>query len=145
MGVERAYSDTHVMKHRHRRNFAIEDTRREGRQLRTRDRSDGHGWVKSDPVFSTLEGVSSATTAEFKKRPFGVKRYTPGYQGKGAMIIDMQDKSRYPGDAMGQAAVGGVRIGMVLKSVAGEDVSQWDFEDIMELLNDQGFSAINYP
>jgi len=111
---------------------------REGRQLRTRDRSDGHGWVKSDPVFSTLEGVSSATTAEFKKRPFGVKRYTPGYEGKGAMIIDMQDKSRYPGDAMGQAAVGGVRIGMVLKSVAGEDVSQWDFEDIMELLNDQG-------
>mmetsp|Transcript_65800 Transcript_65800/g.146130 ORF Transcript_65800/g.146130 Transcript_65800/m.146130 type:complete len:616 (+) Transcript_65800:40-1887(+) len=111
---------------------------REGRQLRTRDRSDGHGWVKSDPVFSTLEGVSSATTAEFKKRPFGVKRYTPGYEGKGAMVIDMQEKSRYPGDAMGQVAVGGVRIGMVLKSVGGQDVSQWDFEDIMDLLNDQG-------
>lgn len=26
----------------------------------------------------------------FKKRPFGVKRYTPGYEGKGAMVIDMQ-------------------------------------------------------
>ncbi|CAJ1356264.1 unnamed protein product [Effrenium voratum] len=40
---------------------------------------------------------------------------------------------------MGQAAVGGVRtIGMVVKSVAGQDVSQWDFEDIMDLLNDQG-------
>ncbi|CAJ1388343.1 unnamed protein product [Effrenium voratum] len=74
----------------------------------------------------------------FKKRPFGMKRYTPGYQGKGAMVIDMQEKSRYPGDAMGQAAVGGVRIGMVVKSVAGQDVSQWDFEDIMDLLNDQG-------
>lgn len=36
-------------------------------------------------------------------------RYTPGYQGKGAMVIDMQEKGRYPGDAMGQCAVGGVR------------------------------------
>lgn len=27
---------------------------------------------------------------------------------------------------------------MVLKSVAGKDVSQWDFEDLMDLLNDQG-------
>eukprot|EP00913_Durusdinium_trenchii_P013856 g13008.t1 len=83
---------------------------REGRQLRTRDRSDGHGWMKSDPIFSTLEGLGLAeATVEFKKRPFGVKRYTPGYQGKGAMVIDMQEKGRYPGDAMGQSAVGGVR------------------------------------
>jgi len=112
---------------------------REGRQLRTRDRSDGHGWMKSDPIFSTLEGLGvESTTVEFKKRPFGVKRYTPGYQGKGAMVIDMQEKGRYPGDAMGQAAVGGVRTGMVVKTVAGTDVSQWDFEDLMDLLNDQG-------
>lgn len=27
---------------------------------------------------------------------------------------------------------------MVVKTVAGKDVSQWDFEDIMDLLNDQG-------
>lgn len=112
---------------------------REGRQLRTRDRSDGHGWMKSDPIFSTLEGLGmESTTVEFKKRPFGVKRYTPGYQGKGAMVIDMQEKGRYPGDAMGQAAVGGVRTGMVVKTVGGKDVSQWDFEDLMDLLNDQG-------
>mmetsp|Transcript_56144 Transcript_56144/g.99984 ORF Transcript_56144/g.99984 Transcript_56144/m.99984 type:complete len:637 (+) Transcript_56144:67-1977(+) len=117
-----------------------EPERDDGRQLRTRDRSDGHGWVKSDPVFSTIQedGLGGGLTVEFKKRPFGVKRYTPGYLGKGTMVIEMQEQSRYPGDAMGQCAVNGVRTGMVVKTVGGVDVLERDFEDIMDMLNDQG-------
>mmetsp|Transcript_143667 Transcript_143667/g.358105 ORF Transcript_143667/g.358105 Transcript_143667/m.358105 type:complete len:645 (+) Transcript_143667:57-1991(+) len=114
---------------------------REGRQLRVRDRSDGHGWLRGDPTYtSTSESFAAADTVmtEYKRRPFGIKRYSPGVGGKGAMVMEMQEKSRYPGDAMGQAAVSGVRTGMVLKTVAGKDVRDWDFEDLMDLLNDQG-------
>lgn len=114
---------------------------KEARKLRVRDRSDGHGWLRGDPVFtSTSESLASADTleAEFKRRPFGVKRYTPGIGGKGAMVMDMQDKERYKGDAMGQAATRGVRLGMVLKAVNGRDVRDWAFEDLMDLVSDQG-------
>lgn len=114
---------------------------REGRQLRPRERSDGHGWIKGDPTWrSSGEAADSAETiqAEFKRRPFGVKRYTPGVGGKGAMIMDMFEKERYKGDALGQAAVKGVRTGMAIKAVAGKDVRTWDFEDIMGLLGDEG-------
>uniref|UniRef100_A0A7S0B8X2 PDZ domain-containing protein n=1 Tax=Pyrodinium bahamense TaxID=73915 RepID=A0A7S0B8X2_9DINO len=113
---------------------------RTGRQLRTRDRSDGHGWMKGDPTFNAAdEALATPTlTAEFKRRPFGVKRYSPGVNGKGAMVMDMQEKERYKGDAMGQAAVKGVRVGMAVVAVGGKDVRSWDFEDLMDLLNDQG-------
>ncbi|CAE8620922.1 unnamed protein product [Polarella glacialis] len=110
------------------------------RRLRTRDRSDGHGWVNSDPIFDPMDEAQLGETgsAEFKKRPFGVKRYTPGYGGKGAMVMDMMEKGRYKGDAMGQAADSGIRIGSVLTKVGDADVRSWDFEDIMDLLADQG-------
>eukprot|EP00434_Breviolum_minutum_P038654 symbB.v1.2.034295.t1/scaffold4401.1/size40130/5 len=42
--------------------------------------------------------------------------------------MDMNEKARYPGDPLGQAAVAG--------SVNGTDVRNWDFEDIMDLLED---------
>jgi len=106
--------------------------------LRPRDRADGHGWVKEDPDFNAANeaGVTATHTIELKKRPSGIKRYTHGIDGKGAMVMDMNEKARYPGDPLGQAAVAGVKKGYVLKSVNGQDVRSWDFEDIMDLLED---------
>lgn len=110
------------------------------RQLRPRNRDDGHGWLSGDPSFRSEDEASQTDgiTVEFKRRPFGVKRYCPGVGGTGAMVLDMLEKSRYPGDALGQAAVGGVAIGMIVKSINGQDVRSWDFEDIMDVLNDEG-------
>ncbi|CAK8986952.1 unnamed protein product [Durusdinium trenchii] len=111
---------------------------RQGRQLRPRDRADGHGWVKEDPDFNAADdsAVSATHTIELKKRPSGIKRYTHGIDGKGAMVMDMNEKARYPGDPLGQAAVAGVKKGYVVKTVNGTDVRNWDFEDIMDLLED---------
>ncbi|CAE7481514.1 PP5 [Symbiodinium natans] len=107
------------------------------RALRPRDRADGHGWVKEDPDFDAMNGAVTATHAvELKKRPSGIKRYTHGLDGKGAMVMDMHEKARYPGDPQGQAAVAGVKKGFVVKAVNGQDVRSWDFEDIMDLLED---------
>merc|ERR1719433_246511 len=39
---------------------------------------------------------------------------------------------------MGQSAVKGVKTGMVVKTVNGADVRGWAFEDIMDLIADQG-------
>eukprot|EP00930_Biecheleria_cincta_P033072 TRINITY_DN22909_c0_g1_i1.p1 TRINITY_DN22909_c0_g1~~TRINITY_DN22909_c0_g1_i1.p1 ORF type:complete len:666 (-),score=102.58 TRINITY_DN22909_c0_g1_i1:217-2214(-) len=110
------------------------------RQLRPRNRDDGHGWLSGDPSFRSEdeESQTDGVTAEFKRRPFGVKRYCPGVGGTGAMVLDMFEKSRYPGDALGQSAVAGVAVGMVVKSINGQDVRSWDFEDIMDVLNDEG-------
>eukprot|EP00931_Biecheleriopsis_adriatica_P010011 TRINITY_DN111107_c0_g1_i1.p1 TRINITY_DN111107_c0_g1~~TRINITY_DN111107_c0_g1_i1.p1 ORF type:complete len:641 (-),score=152.53 TRINITY_DN111107_c0_g1_i1:106-2028(-) len=110
------------------------------RQLRPRNRDDGHGWLSGDPAFrSTDESTQTAgPTVEFKRRPFGVKRYCPGMGGTGAMVLDMFEKARYPGDALGQCAVSGVTLGMIVKSINGQDVRSWDFEDIMDVLNDEG-------
>ena len=55
-------------------------------------------------------------------RPSGIKRYTHGVDGKGAMVMDMHEKARYPGDPQGQAAVAGVKKGFVVKAVNGTDV-----------------------
>lgn len=110
------------------------------RQLRPRDRTDGHGWIKGDPGFDSTksERIVETLSAEFKRRPFGVKRYSPGVGGKGAMVLEMQEKERYKGDAMGQVSVKGVKTGMILKTIQGIDVSGWDFEDIMDLIDDKG-------
>eukprot|EP00401_Gymnodinium_catenatum_P062242 CAMPEP_0117491234 /NCGR_PEP_ID=MMETSP0784-20121206/17960_1 /TAXON_ID=39447 /ORGANISM="" /LENGTH=665 /DNA_ID=CAMNT_0005286015 /DNA_START=1 /DNA_END=1998 /DNA_ORIENTATION=- len=110
------------------------------RRLRPRDRTDGHGWISGDPAFKSTDDdhVVAKHTAEFKRRPFGVKRYTPGTGGKGAMIIDMVEKARYKGDVLGQACTQGVTVGMVVKAINGTEVRDWDFEAIMEMLNDEG-------
>eukprot|EP00439_Symbiodinium_sp_Y106_P054418 s4722_g7.t1 len=83
------------------------------RPLRPRDRADGHGWVKEDPDFNAANdaGITATHTVELKKRPSGIKRYTHGLDGKGAMVMDMNEKARYPGDPLGQAAVAGVKKG----------------------------------
>jgi len=81
--------------------------------------------------------VESTIAAEYKKRPFGVLAYAPSTDGKGAMVLKMNEKSRYPGDPQGQAWVGGVRAGYAIKAVAGQDVSNWDFWDIMDIIDDK--------
>jgi len=111
---------------------------RKGRQLWTRNRSDGHGWMKGDPTFDAAKESTPDLKVEFKRRPFGMKRYSPGKRGQGAMVMDMQDKQRYKGDPLGQAVVNGVKTGMVITSVNGTDVREWDFEDLMDLINDVG-------
>eukprot|EP00913_Durusdinium_trenchii_P001823 g1689.t1 len=74
---------------------ALTIRRAEGRQLRPRDRADGHGWVKEDPDFNAADdsAVSATHTIELKKRPSGIKRYTHGIDGKGAMVMDMNEKA----------------------------------------------------
>jgi len=113
----------------------------EGTSLLQRKRCDGHGFAKGDPEFDVTDASSlgETVTVEFKKRPTGVMRYSHGTGGKGAIILDMQEKSRYPGDPKGQCALGGVKKKMVIKSIAGQECIDWSFIDIMDLLDDYEF------
>lgn len=109
--------------------------------LLQRKRCDNHGFAKGDPEFDVTDASSlgETVTVEFKKRPTGVARYSHGADGKGAIILDMQEKSRYPGDPKGQCALGGVKPKMVIKSIAGQECIDWNFVDIMDLLDDYEF------
>eukprot|EP00933_Yihiella_yeosuensis_P005597 TRINITY_DN110141_c0_g1_i1.p1 TRINITY_DN110141_c0_g1~~TRINITY_DN110141_c0_g1_i1.p1 ORF type:complete len:643 (-),score=139.68 TRINITY_DN110141_c0_g1_i1:335-2218(-) len=95
--------------------------------------------IKDPRTFSAgnAASVASTHTAQFKKRPFGVLAYAPSTDGKGAMVWEMKETSRYPGDPQGQAWVAGVRKHMAVKTVAGRDVTGMDFWDIMDLLDDK--------
>ncbi|CAE8603009.1 unnamed protein product [Polarella glacialis] len=53
------------------------------------------------------------------------------------MVWEMNEKSRYPGDPQGQAWVAGVKQGFLVKSVGGVDVSNYEFWDIMDLMDDK--------
>mmetsp|Transcript_31282 Transcript_31282/g.99749 ORF Transcript_31282/g.99749 Transcript_31282/m.99749 type:complete len:631 (-) Transcript_31282:362-2254(-) len=81
--------------------------------------------------------IVATHTSVFKKRPFGILAYAPSTSGKGAYILKMNEKSRYPGDPQGQAWVAGARRGYAIKTVAGKDVSNWDFLDIMDIIEDK--------
>ncbi|CAE8599886.1 unnamed protein product [Polarella glacialis] len=63
--------------------------------------------------------------------------YAPSTSGKGAMVWEMNEKSRYPGDPQGQAWVAGVKQGFLVKSVGGVDVSNYEFWDIMDMMDDK--------
>eukprot|EP00913_Durusdinium_trenchii_P022615 g21239.t1 len=78
---------------------------------------------------SDASQVESTVEIEFKKRPFGIRKYKPGPNNKGARIIEVIPQSRYPGDPLGQAHVAGVQNEWVVKSVNGRDVSQMDYEE----------------
>mmetsp|Transcript_116001 Transcript_116001/g.323074 ORF Transcript_116001/g.323074 Transcript_116001/m.323074 type:complete len:642 (+) Transcript_116001:82-2007(+) len=95
--------------------------------------------IKTPTTFDASDAsqVIGTYTAEFKKRPFGVLAYAPSSTGKGAMVWEMKELSRYPGDPQGQAFTAGVKKGYAVKAVAGQDVSTWDFWDIMDLLDDK--------
>merc|ERR1740138_901667 len=117
-------------------------TARQATSLLQRERCDGHGFAKNDPEFDTSDASSIGSgpaTVEFKKRPTGIMRYSHGKDGKGAIVLEMQEKSRYPGDPKGQAAVGGVQKFFVIKSIAGQECIDWSFIDIMDLLDDYEF------
>ena len=67
-----------------------------------------HFWLGASCTPKDVPFTSSAATGpgaevSFKKRPFGILRYTPGEGGKGAMVQEVIGKSRYPGDPQGQA------------------------------------------
>ncbi|CAE7856494.1 pph-5, partial [Symbiodinium necroappetens] len=95
--------------------------------------------VREPKTFDAADAssVAGSVTVEYKKRPFGVLAYAPSTNGKGAMVWQMNENSRYPGDPQGQAWTGGVKQYMAVKSVAGQDVSTWDFWDILDLLDDK--------
>jgi len=97
-----------------------------------------NGPKNADPPPVNVAGVSGATKeVTFKKRPFGIARYAPGTGGKGAVVMEVTQKSRYPGDPQGQAFVAGVQAGWVVKSVNGKDVTGVVFEEIMQMLDDE--------
>jgi len=101
---------------------------------------DSEGNKVKDPKTFDLTDASQIVgthTAEFKKRPFGVLAYAPSTTGKGAYIVKMNEKSRYPGDPQGQAWTAGARSGYAIKTVAGQDVSSWEFWDIMDIIDDK--------
>lgn len=95
--------------------------------------------IKAPPDFDVSDAsqVVATHTAEFKKRPFGVLAYAPSTSGKGCMVWEMNEKSRYPGDPQGQAWVGGVKTKFALKTVGGQDVSSMAFGDILDLIDDK--------
>merc|ERR1711972_831850 len=81
----------------------------------------------------------------FKKRPFGILGYQAGKDGKGAMVMNVIPKSRYPGDPQGQAFAAGVQRGWVVKSINGQDVQNEDFGTIMDLLDDEIMDQRFFP
>merc|ERR550532_1917004 len=103
-------------------------------ELLQRRRCDGHGFVKNDPEFDVTNAsniIGTPVAVEFKKRPTGVMRYSHGANGIGAIVLEMQEKSRYPGDPKGQAAIGGIKTNYVIKSIGGQECLTWNFADIM--------------
>merc|ERR1711972_1238011 len=67
----------------------------------------------------------------------GILRYQPGQGMKGAMAMEIIPTSRYPGDPQGQAFAAGVKGGMVVKSINGQDVLNGEFGAIMDMLDDE--------
>lgn len=97
-----------------------------------------NGPKDADPPLVDMSKASGPTVdVDFKKRPFGIARYAPGTDMKGAVVRDVTQKSRYPGDPQGQAFVAGVKPGWALKSVNGQDVSDMPFLSIMQMLDDE--------
>ncbi|CAE7234208.1 PAPP5 [Symbiodinium sp. CCMP2456] len=94
--------------------------------------------IQNAPVFdaSNLKSIKSRHTAEFCSRPFGVLAYAPSSNGKGAMVWELGEE-RYPGDPQGRARMAGVEEEFVVKAINGQDVSTWEFPDILDLLGDK--------
>eukprot|EP00439_Symbiodinium_sp_Y106_P049961 s466_g6.t1 len=92
----------------------------------------------ADPPLMDPNTASGAThEIEFKKKPFGILRYAPGASGNGAVVREVKQESRYPGDPQGQAFVAGVQPGWVVASVNGQDAKNIKFEDLMEFMDDE--------
>ena len=91
----------------------------------------------ADIPFAASAATGATVDVTFKKRPFGILRYTPGEGGKGAMVQEVIGKSRYPGDPQGQGFAAGVQGGWVVKTINGADVLTEDFSKIMDILDDE--------
>jgi len=89
------------------------------------------------PLIDTASANGAPHEVTFKKKPFGIARYAPGSNGNGAVVMEVTQASRYPGDPQGQAFVAGVQPGWVVKTVNGVDVTAVKFEDIMESMDDE--------
>mmetsp|Transcript_59673 Transcript_59673/g.141984 ORF Transcript_59673/g.141984 Transcript_59673/m.141984 type:complete len:257 (-) Transcript_59673:107-877(-) len=99
----------------------------------------------SDTPFDPRETANENLEVEFKERPFGIMRYQPGKNGKGAMAMEVIPKARYPGDPLGQAATNGVKSGMVVSGINGVDMRSVDFRQIMDLLDDEAIDVRYRP
>ncbi|CAE8660328.1 unnamed protein product [Polarella glacialis] len=86
-----------------------------------------------DKTFLVADATGATAEVTYKKRPFGILRYSPCKDH--AMVMEIIPKSRYPGDPQGQAFAAGVTSGRVLKSINGKDVSGMESAHIMDLLD----------
>jgi hypothetical protein len=92
----------------------------------------------ADPPLANTAAAAGAThEVTFKKRPFGILRYAPGADGTGAVVREVKEGSRYPGDPQGQAFVAGVKPDWVVKTINGKPVAGSTLESIMETLDDE--------
>jgi len=73
----------------------------------------------------------------YKKRPFGIRKYSPGSNGAGAKVKILGDKPRYPGDPIGQAFAAGVQVEWAVQSVNGQDVTKMMMDDIVDTMGDR--------
>lgn len=97
-----------------------------------------NGPKDADPPLMDVNTATGAThTIEYKKKPFGISRYAPGSNGNGAVVREVEQQSRYPGDPRGQAFLAGVQPGWVVAKVNGQDVKGTKFEDLMEYMDDE--------
>mmetsp|Transcript_10200 Transcript_10200/g.22992 ORF Transcript_10200/g.22992 Transcript_10200/m.22992 type:complete len:92 (-) Transcript_10200:18-293(-) len=71
--------------------------------------------------------IDQTHEVEFRVRPFGVRKYAPGPNGKGARVIEIISEERYKGDPLGQAWKKGVQNGWAVKSIGGVDVTGMNF------------------
>merc|ERR1719215_170515 len=56
-----------------------------------------NGPKDADPPLADPTAASGAVhEVTYKKRPFGIKRYAPGKDGTGAVVMTTTEKSRYP-------------------------------------------------
>mmetsp|Transcript_56296 Transcript_56296/g.112882 ORF Transcript_56296/g.112882 Transcript_56296/m.112882 type:complete len:212 (-) Transcript_56296:77-712(-) len=96
---------------------------------------------KNGEPFSPAQAANGEeTTVKFERWPSGILRYFPGKDWKGAMVKEVS-KPYYVGDPSGQAHAGGVKSGMVVKSINGENVLMSPFEDIMEALASEHYAT----
>jgi len=92
----------------------------------------GDAFDLSDP-----SQVGEVHEIEFRTRPFGIRKYAPGPGGMGARVVEMAEEERYPKDPLGQAWKAGVKLGWVVKSVAGIDVTAMAYDDILDMMGDR--------
>ncbi|CAJ1351682.1 unnamed protein product [Effrenium voratum] len=100
------------------------------------------GSEEADTPFDVRQATGSEKAVTFKKKPYGIVRWQPGKDFKGAMVKQVA-KGVYVNDPLQQARELGVKPGMVIKSINGTEVMSEDFDVIMKKLGDEalGFTT----